>query len=71
MKSFSYSPFLTSFIVLIRCVIWSQSFVNFNITFLLPSVEVKTKDLLPLFSSIYSSVLPVSRHNKFTLLILS
>ena len=71
MKSFSYSSFLPSFIVSIRCLISSQSFVNFANTFLLPSVEVKTKYLFPLFSAIYPSALPIIRYYGFTLLIFS
>ena len=59
MKSFSYQPFLPSFIVSIRCFISSQSFLNFANTFLLPSIEVKTKYFFPLFSSIYPSALPM------------
>ena len=46
----------------------SQSFVNFANTFLLPSVEIKTKYLFPLFSSIYLSASPMIRYNGFTLL---
>ena len=63
-KCFSFSPFLPSFIVSIRCS--SQSFVNFANTFLLPNVELKTKYLFPLFSSIYPSALPMIRYNGFT-----
>ena len=39
--------------------------------FLLPSVEVKTKYLFPLFSLIYPSTLPIIRNEGFTLLIFS
>ena len=67
MKSFSYSPFLPSFIVSVRCLISSQTFANFANTFLLPSVEVKTKYLFALFSLIYLSALPMIRYNGFTL----
>ena len=63
MKSFSYSHFLPPFVVSLRCLISSQSFANFANTFLLPSVEVKTKYLFPLFSSIYPSALPMIRYN--------
>ena len=48
-----------------------QSFVSFVNSFLLPSVEVKTKYLLPMFSSIYPSGLTMIRYNGFTLLIFS
>ena len=51
-----------------QCIISFQSFVSFANTFLLPSVEVKTKCSLPLFSLIYPSTLPMSRYNGFTLL---
>ena len=71
MKSFSYSSFLPSFTVSMKCLILSQSFVNFDNTFLLPSVEVKTKYLLPLFSSIIPSALPMIRYIGFTLLMFS
>ena len=71
MKSFSYSPFLPSFIASIRCLILSESFVNFANTVLLPYVELKTKYLFPLFSSICPSASPMIRHNALTLLILS
>ena len=39
--------------------------------FLLASLEVKTKNLFPLFSWIYPSALPMIRYNGITLLILS
>ena len=71
MKSFSHSPFLPSFIVSIRCLISSQNFVTFANTFLLTSVEVQTKYLFQLLSSIYPSALPMTRHNGFTLLLFS
>ena len=45
-----------------RCLIYPQNFSNFANTFLLPTVEVKTKYLFPLFSLIYQSALPMIRY---------
>ena len=59
MKSFTYLHFLPPFVVSLICLISLQSFENFVNTLLLPSVEVKSKYLLPLFSSIYLSALPI------------
>ena len=59
------------FIVSLRCLISSQIFSSFANTFLLPSVEVKTKYWFPLFSSTYPSALPIIRYNGFTLLTFS
>ena len=70
MKSFSYLPFLPSFIVSPKCLISPKSFMIFANTFLLPSVKVKSKYLFPFFS-IYSPALPMIVYNGFTLLILS
>ena len=47
-KSFLYSPVLPLFIVSIRYLVSSQSFVIFANTSLFPSVEAKTKYLFPL-----------------------
>ena len=71
MKFFSYSPFLPSSFVSVRCSISSKSFVNFANTFLLPSVEAKTKNLFSLLSSIYPFALPMIRYKGHTLLIFS
>ena len=71
MKSSSYLPFLPSFVIAIRWLIPSESFGTFANIFLLPSVEIKTKYLFPLFSSIYPSALPMIRYNGFTVLIFS
>ena len=69
MKSFSYSHFLPPFVVLIRCLISSQSAVNFANTFLLPNVEVKIKYFFQLFSLMYPSDVPVIRRTGFKLTI--
>ena len=58
--------FFTLFNTSIRCLISSQSLVNSVNTFLLPSLEVKTKYLFSLFSSIYPSALQIIRYNGFT-----
>ena len=65
MKSFSYSPSLPLFIVLIRYLISSQSFVYFSNTSLFLSVETKVKYLSPFFSSMYPSALLIIRYKGF------
>ena len=67
-KSFFIHLFLSPFIVSVRYLISSESFINFANTYLLPSAEIKTKYLFALFSSIYPSTLPIIRFNEFTLL---
>ena len=49
----------------------SQSFVNFSNTFLLLSVEVKTKYLFTFFSLIYPPALPMIGYSGSILLIFS
>ena len=71
MKSFSHSPILPSIFVSIKCLISSQRFVKFANIFLLPSAEMKTKYLFPLFSSICPSALQMNRYNVFALLVFS
>ena len=63
MKSFLYSPALSS-IVLSRLLILSQSSVYFSNTSLFLSAEAKTKYLFPFFSSMYPSTSPTKKIQK-------
>ena len=67
MKSLPYSPFFPPFIVSISFLVRFQSSVYFFNTSLFLSVESKTKYLLPFFTSICPSTLPIIRYKGFRL----
>ena len=48
-----------------------MNFVNFANSFLLPTIEVKSKYMFSLFSSIYPFALPMIMYNGFTVIIFS